>query len=159
MCLPNSKKCSKISHSFKFPFFLYVILVRGLHRSSLYCSNFIDVHVLGTLLMLSTVLEDELLALDNCSIITTCSSLLTVESPCSLSSPMILGGLLLEAGGCGGCRFLFVMMTWHLQSGQEKFERSQWRMHSTWKMCLQDGSWCNSTLISNSPKQTQHLWD
>lgn len=137
--------------------------------------SIIDIHVLGALLILiirastfekslsilSTVLEDELLALDNSSIITTCcscSSLLTVVSCCSLSSSMIFGGLLLEAGCCGGCGFLLVIMTWHRQSGQEKFERSQWRMHSTWKMCLQDGSWCNSSLISKSPKQTQHLW-
>lgn len=43
------------------------------------------------------------------------------------------------------------------QSGQVEFVRSQWYMQSAWKMCLHKGTWCNSSWISKSPKQTQHL--
>lgn len=43
------------------------------------------------------------------------------------------------------------------QRGHVELEWSQWWMQSIWKTCLQDGTWSNSSFISNSPKHTQHL--
>lgn len=61
--------------------------------------------------------------------------------------------------GGGGLRNLVVVgMMEHLQSGQVEFVCSQWCMQSMWNTCLQFGISCNSSFNSNSPKQTQHLF-
>lgn len=45
------------------------------------------------------------------------------------------------------------------QRGHVELEWSQWWMQSTWKTCLQEGTCTTSSFSSNSPKQTQHLWN
>jgi len=66
--------------------------------------------------------------------------------------------IIILIGGAGLRNFVIVGMMEHLQSGQVEFDCSQWCMQSMWNTCLQYGIWSNSSFTSNSPKQTQHLF-
>jgi len=66
--------------------------------------------------------------------------------------------IIILIGGAGLRNLVIVGMMEHLQSGQVEFDCSQWCMQSMWNTCLQYGICSNSSFTSNSPKQTQHLF-
>ena len=100
--------------------------------------------------------------------ITTCSVDPAPPSSCCCGSDVIFWGWWEFAPDCGSIigpldfsglvqNLVVGKRTRPLQSGQVEFECSQWCMQSMWNTCLHDGIWRTSSLISNSPKQTQHL--